>query len=320
MSVTTIMSSTLQSSSSVSRSVTAQSGQAPAKKGADSAAESGASKTANPATANNNSIADSMESLLDRLTGKARPESAGDESGRSAGNSQAPAVSGNEDPRVAQARIARKFMETALQQARDGTGPIGKAITGLKDNLSSMLKGLGMGDDDLKKTMIDFGDMVQDRLKTKDFTDLAVQMSASQSSWTIDTAGIDLTITDGDRKLTVSFAKSTLDFNKVEVGASAGPNGSGASFGITHATGKATGMIVKSEGFSEDEIASIVSNLSSKAEAGGVSGLTDSGRIQTTTNSGGALQLSLNLSELLPLPDAAPSARAETGANLSLTA
>ena len=318
MSITSVMSSTIQSSSSVTRSVTAQSGQAPAKKGAEGTAEVANEKAANSPVANNNSIEDSMETLLDRLTGKARPEGSGGGSG--GGNSQAPALAQSEDPRVTQARIAQKFMETALQQARDGTGPIGKAINGLKDSLSGMLKGLGMNDDDLGKTMLDFGDMVQDRLKTKDYANLAVQMSASQSSWTIDTDGIDLTITDGDRKLTVSFAKSTLDFNKVEVGASSGPNGSAASFGMTHATGKSTGMIVKSEGFSEDEIASIVSNIASKAEAGGVSGLTDSGRIQTSKNAGGALQLSLNLSELLPIPEAAPAAKAQTGANLSLTA
>lgn len=322
MNVTSVMTSTMQSSSSVSRTTTSQNGQAPAKKGDDATTQNATGKpaTTGSAGANGNAnIASSMESLLDRLTGKAKPESAGS-GGSGASNQAASSPSRNEDPRVAQARIAQKFMETALQQARDGTGPIGKAVTGLKDSLSGVLKGLGMGGDDLKSTMGAFGDMIQDRMKTKDFANLAVEMSASQSSWTIDTAGIDLTINDGDRKLTVSFAKSTLDFQKVEVGGSAGANGTGASFGITNATGKATGMIVRSEGFSQDEIESILSNLSSKADAGGVSGLAESGRVQPTKNSGGALQLSLNLSELVSIPPQSSSTKSEAGSNLSLSA
>jgi hypothetical protein len=126
-------------------------------------------------------------------------------------------------------------------------------------------------------------------------------MQATQSQWSIESHGIDLEIQDGDRSVKISFAKSTLDFRRDDqrLQASLGKGGDmalSATGMTTTATGKSTGMIVRSEGFSEDEIKDILGKLNDMAAKGGGDGMKGLAVLKPTTSKDGVTHLTLDLS------------------------
>lgn len=236
-------------------------------------------------------ISQSMESLLDTLSGK--PPAAGGSGGFSGG-------SGNAQAMAARAQEAQRILQTVMDQGKGLAGLFGKAIDGMKDDLGRTLGGLGMPSDKINDVVSGFGDHLKDKLKGMDFSKMALDMQQSRSAWSIESRGIELTIQDGDRSVRISFAKSTLDFRRDDQRLQATLNGDrSGSIGFEQATtqvsGKATGMIVRAEGFSEDEIKGVLEKLNGMAAKGGdMSGL---GVLKQTKGADGVTHLSLDLSQ-----------------------
>ncbi|ALG70779.1 hypothetical protein VY88_05240 [Azospirillum thiophilum] len=261
-------------------------------------------------------ISQSMESLLDSLTGKGGGSGASQAAG---GGSAASGSSG-----VDRARQAQSLMQSALDHANDLSGAFGKAVDTLKQGLGDTLSALGVPQNRIDDAVKGFGDNVKSKLGNMNLSDLTVDMQASQSQWSIESHGIELEIQDGDRSVRISFAKSTLDFRRDDqrLQASLGKGGSemalSATGMTTTATGKSTGMIVRSDGFSDDEIKDILGKLNDMAsKGGGSSGMKGLAVLKPTTGKDGVTHLSLDLSApvegLTSGKSAATTAAASTG-------
>lgn len=301
---------------------------------ANTASNVTAGGAAAPATAESPAytISQSMESLLDNLTGS-KPSAAASSTAAAAGGSGAGGTAGSAtdsgkagsgkqsatrsaaQAAADRAQQAQQIMQTALDQAKGGLGGVvGKAIDGMKKDLGNTLSSFGMSDDQVKDVLGGFGDHLNNQLKSMDFSQLAVNASTSASSWSIESKGIDLSIKDGERSISISFAKSTLDFTRTDQSLSAALNGDGSGSvtvgqSTTTATGKATGMIVRAEGFSEDEIKGVLEKLNGLASKGGMSG---SGELKPSKSPDGILHLNLSLSQALGSPTGQASATAAT--------
>lgn len=270
-------------------------------------------------------ISQSMESLLDNLSGKKAPAGgAGGGSGGIAGDSGGSDTTGAQ-AMAARAKEAQQIMQNALEQGKGLAGIFSKAIDGMKNDLGNLLGGLGMSDDDVNDVLGGFGNDLNDKLKDLDFSQMTMDMSEARSAWNIESRGIELTIQDGDKSVRISFAKSTLDFRREDQSLQATLNKDGSgSIGYeqatTKVTGKATGMIVRAEGFSDEEIKGVLEKLNGLAEKGGMNGL---GVLTPTKSADGVMHLNLDLSQpIAGLSDGAASAAksSDTKSAVNITA
>lgn len=244
-----------------------------------------AAKTESPAY----TISQSMESLMDSMTGQ------GANKGASAGSASA---SGGG---LERARQAQGLMQNALDQSKGLSDLFGKAIDTMQQGLGDILGALGMPQSGIDDAKAGFGDAMKSKLADMDFSKMAVDMTAARSQWSIESHGMELTIEDGDRKVQISFAKSTLDFRKDEQRLQGVLNrGGSGSVGMetttTTATGKSTGIIVRGEGFSEDEIKSILGKLNDMAAKSGGDGMKGLAALKPTTSKNGVTHMTLDLS------------------------
>jgi hypothetical protein len=240
-------------------------------------------------------ISQSMESLLDNLSGKKPAGGADAGAGGIAGDSSNTGA----QAMAARAKEAQQIMQSALDQGKGLAGIFSKAIDGLKSDLGNLLGGLGMPEDKINDVLGGYGDHLKDKLKDLDFSQLTMDMSEARSAWNIESQGIELTIQDGDKSVRISFAKSTLDFRREDQSLQATLNKDGSgSIGYeqatTKVTGKATGMIVRAEGFTDEEIKGVLEKLNGLAEKGGMSGL---GVLKPTKSADGVMHLNLDLSQ-----------------------
>jgi len=260
-------------------------------------------------------ISQSMESLLDSMTGKS-----GAQGGAAGGGSALASGSG-----VDRAKQAQSLMQSALDHGKGLAGMFGKGIDALKQGLGDTLSALGVPQNRIDDAVKGFGDGLKSKLDGMNLSDLSVDMQATQSQWSIESHGIDLEIQDGDRSVKISFAKSTLDFRRDDqrLQASLGKGGDmafSATGMTTTATGKSTGMIVRSEGFSEDEIKDILGKLNDMAaKGGGGDGMKGLAVLKPTTSKDGVTHLTLDLSNPIAGLSAGKAATAATGAAASGT-
>lgn len=294
-------------------SVLQQAAGAAAKKPAEKATEDKAASTpdtskASPAKTDSPAytISQSMETLLDGLSGKkpAAGADAANANGASSGGASSGGIAGKDGNTGAQAMAARaqqaqKIMENALNQSKGLAGLFEKAIGNMQGDLGKTLSALGMSDDDVKGAVGGFGDHLKDKMKDLDFSQLSMNMQESRSQFSIESRGIELTIQDGDKSVRISFAKSTLDFQRQDQSVEATLNADGSgSVGLsqtnTKVNGKATGMIVRSEGFSDDEIKGVLEKLNGMMAKGGMSGL---GALKPTKSADGVMHMNLDLSQ-----------------------
>ena len=259
-------------------------------------------------------ISQSMESLLDSMTGKGGAQAA-------AGGGLASANSG-----VDRAKQAQSLMQSALDHGKGLADMFGKGIDALKQGLGDTLSALGVPQNRIDDAVKGFGDGLKSKLDGMNLSDLSVDMQATQSQWSIESHGIDLEIQDGDRSVKISFAKSTLDFRRDDqrLQASLGKGGDMAlsATGITTtATGKSTGMIVRSEGFSDDEIKDILGKLNDMAaKGGGGDGMKGLAVLKPTTSKDGVTHLTLDLSTPIAGLSTGKAAAAADGAATAATA
>ncbi len=270
-------------------------------------------KSASPAY----TISQSMENLLDNLSGK-KPAAGAD--GANAG-ATGDAATGNKTGAQAmadRAKQAEQIMQKALEQSKGLSGLFEKAIDNMAGDLGSLLGGLGMSDDDVKGAVGDFGSAMKDKLKSMDFSQMGMSMEEARSQWSIESRGMELTIQDGDKSVRISFAKSTLDFTREDRGLSATLNADGSgsamfSAATTKVSGKATGMIVRANGFSDDEIKGVLEKLNGMAAKGGMSGL---GALTPTKSADGVMHLNLDLSQpIAGLTDGSSAAKGAAAAD-----
>ncbi len=258
-------------------------------------------------------ISESMESLLDSISGQGAKDAA--KSGAGAGSAT--------DKSLDRAKEAQGLMQNALDQSKGLAGLFSDAIDTMKGGLGDILGSLGVPQNRIDDATAGFGDAMKSKLKDLDFSKMSMDMSAARSQWSIESHGIELSIQDGDRKVQISFAKSTLDFRKDEARLQASGDGMAAGFSTTTATGKSTGMIVRAEGFSEDEIKDILGKLNGMAAKGGGDGLKGLAVLKPTTGKDGVTHLSLDLSvpvEGLSAGKAATGAAAASSTAASSTA
>lgn len=255
-------------------------------------------KAASPAY----TISQSMETLLDGLSGKTTGNASGSNSSDSAGKGMTGGSGTGAQAMSDRAARALDIMKGALDHSKGLAGVFGKAIDGLKSDLGSTLGALGMPKDRVDSVLDGFGDHLKDKLKSLDFSQMSMSMQEARSQFTIESRGIELTIQDGDKSVRISFAKSTLDFQRQDqsVEAALNADGSGSiAFGQTNTkvTGKSTGMIVRANGFSEDEIKGVLEKLNGMMAKGG--GMSGSGVLKPTKSADGVMHLSLDLSQPL---------------------
>ncbi|CAO3442299.1 hypothetical protein [Azospirillum argentinense] len=254
-------------------------------------------KSASPAY----TISQSMENLLDNLSGK-KPAAGADGANAGAAGDAAGGGKTGAQAMADRAKQAEQIMQKALEQSKGLSGLFEKAIDNMAGDLGSLLGGLGMSDDDVKGAVGDFGSAMKDKLKSMDFSQMGMSMQEARSQWSIESRGMELTIQDGDKSVRISFAKSTLDFTREDRGLSATLNADGSgsamfSAASTKVSGKATGMIVRANGFSDDEIKGVLEKLNGMAAKGGMKGL---GALTPTKSADGVMHLNLDLSQPIP--------------------
>ncbi len=273
-------------------------------------------------------ISQSMESLLDSMTGQGSKGAAASAGGGAGGGAATGTGTGGSvrapGGGLERAQQAQGLMQSALDHSKNLSSVFGKAIDSMKQGLGDVLGALGMSQDDIDSATSGFGDALNDKLANMDFSKMAVDMTAARSQWSIESHGMELTIQDGDRKVQISFAKSTLDFRKDEqrlqgVMDRSGSGSVGMESTTTTATGKSTGIIVRGEGFSDDEIKSILGKLNDMAAKAGGDGMKGLAVLKPTTSKNGVTSMTLDLS--VPVEgltdgksDAASSATASSGA------
>ncbi|AWJ90626.1 hypothetical protein Sp245p_12930 [Azospirillum baldaniorum] len=252
-------------------------------------------KSASPAY----TISQSMENLLDSLSGKKPAAAGGDGANADAAGDAAAGGKTGSQAMADRAKQAEQIMQKALEQSKGLSGLFEKAIDNMAGDLGSLLGGLGMSDDDVKGAVGDFGSAMKDKLKSMDFSQMGMSMEEARSQWSIESRGMELTIQDGDKSVRISFAKSTLDFTREDRGLAATLNADGSgsamfSAATTKVSGKATGMIVRANGFSDDEIKGVLEKLNGMAAKGGMNGL---GALTPTKSADGVMHLNLDLSQ-----------------------
>ncbi|GAA4248944.1 hypothetical protein GBZ26_22040 [Azospirillum formosense] len=266
-----------------------------AKAAATTADAAAPAKSASPAY----TISQSMENLLDNLSGKKPAAAGGDGANAGAAGDAAGGGKTGSQAMADRAKQAEQIMQKALEQSKGLSGLFEKAIDNMAGDLGSLLGGLGMSDDDVKGAVGDFGSAMKDKLKSMDFSQMGMSMQEARSQWSIESRGMELTIQDGDKSVRISFAKSTLDFTREDRGLAATLNADGSgsamfSAATTKVSGKATGMIVRANGFSDDEIKGVLEKLNGMAAKGGMNGL---GALTPTKSADGVMHLNLDLSQ-----------------------
>jgi len=259
-----------------------------------------ATTTASTPAASSNpayTISQSMESLLDAMAGKPPAKNGADSATDSADGGASSSKGGG----VKRAQDAQRYMQAAADQGKQLASLFGKAVDSFKSDLGSLLSGLGMSDDKVSGAVGKFGDAMNAKMANMDFSNMAMDMQTARSQWTIESRGIELKIKDGDREVSISFAKSTLDFRKDEQSVSAvfgaGGDVTKAMFGqtTTTATAKATGIIVRgAENFTSDEMKNILGKLTDMASKGG--GMKGLATLSPSTDSKGVMHLNVDLS------------------------
>lgn len=244
-------------------------------------------------------ISQSMESLLDAMSGKAPAKAQDNSSGTATDSSGGGSSSSTSSTK--RTSDSQRAIQAAADQGKQVASLLNKAVGTFKSDLSSMLSGLGMSDNKVKDAMGSFDDAMKSKMANMDFSNMAVDMQTARSQWSIESRGIELKIKDGDREVSISFAKSTLDFRKDEQSASAmfGANGDMTkgmfSQTTTTATAKATGIIVRgAENFSSDEMKNILGKLTDMASKGG--GMKGLATLSPSTDSKGVMHLNVDLS------------------------
>jgi len=255
-------------------------------------------------------ISESMESLLDSLSGQGAKDAAKNAGGGGTGKS------------LDRAKEAQGLMQSALDHGKDLSGMFGSAIDTMKQGLGDILGALGVPKNRIDDATAGFGDAMKSKLADMDFSGMAMDMQTAKSQWSIESHGVELSIQDGDRKVQISFAKSTLDFRKDEARLQAGGGqGMGFSASTTTATGKSTGMIIRADGFSEDEIKNILGKLNDMASKAGGDGLKGLAVLKPTTGKDGVTHLNLDMSVPVPgLTDGKSTATATAGAGAGAAA
>ncbi|MGQ9367201.1 hypothetical protein [Azospirillum sp. A39] len=229
-------------------------------------------------------ISESMEKLLDGLTG---------------GTTDI-----QNDPAVLRAQQAERMMRGIQQMSRAVTEATTRALDMIKGDLGRTLGGFGMPADRINDVLGAFDSHLQDKLKGLDFGGVSLDITQSSTQMTLESRGIDLVIEDGDRKMSISFAKSTLQFAQDDqrLQAELGKDGSFSfAFGQNSVTAnaKATGMIVKADGFSAEEIEGVLEKLNGMLDTGALSGMNGTAVIRPEKTSDGILKLKLDLSVVL---------------------
>lgn len=266
-------------------------------------------------------LSKSMEKLLDSFTG-GRPAKLGNDNSRKPDGDTGSGGGGStgqyKSEALDRAREAVDIMDRVQQAGDNFAKGLGKALDGMADMLGSTLGQLGMSSDDVKELLGGFKNDMAGKSKelldtlsrSPDFSQMTLDYQSSATEFSIETSGIDLVIQDGDRKMVVSYAKSTLDLRREDgsVQAQVGGDGSasvsvGAS--TTTAQGKAEGMIVNAKGFSADEVQQVLDRLNDLRSGSGSSvSLTPEKRAD------GTLKLKLDLSAIIPPPESQASGAA----------
>lgn len=259
------------------------------------------------------SISKSMEKLLDGFTGAGK-KADGSDSGGSSGGFASQSLS--------RARQAQSVMQGVLDASKSFQKSLNQGIGSLKDTLGSVLGQLGVPDDRISDVVDGFGKDLLQKAKGFDFSELSASAQSSTSQFTIESHGIDLIIQDGDRSLKISYAKSTLDFQRLDTSMQAQANSNGdqmVAFGAaaTTADGKAEGMLINAKGFSADEVKQVLDRLNELASGKGAAAGTGGGLAVLTPEkkADGILKLKLNLSAVLPSLSAGDSTAAAAGSN-----
>ncbi|HYD64883.1 hypothetical protein [Azospirillum sp.] len=234
-------------------------------------------------------LSQSVESLLDGINGKK-------------------AV----DPSLARAREAERIMAGVQAMSKAISEATTKAMDLIKGDMGKVLGGFGMSDDDVNAILGGFGKHMQDQMKGFDFNKVALDIQQSSMNMTLESRGMELVIQDGDRSVRISYGKSELhmemDDQRLQASLDKGGN---FDFSLdrssTTVDGKATGMIVKANGFSDEEIQGIVDKLNGIMEKGGLNGLA---AFKPEKGADGVTRMTVDLS--VPLPDFTKDAAATT--------
>lgn len=255
-------------------------------------------------------LSKSMEKLLDSFTG-GRPATLGADDAPRPDSGGSTSAGQYKSAALDRAREAEAIMSRVQQAGADFAKGLGKALDGIADTLGKTLGQLGMSSDDVNSLLSGFKDDLAGKSKelldtlsqSPDFGQMSLDYQSTSTQFTIETSGIDLVVQDGDRKMVVSYAKSTLDLKRqdesVQVQAGANDNGSVAvSATSTAAQGKAEGMIVNAKGFSAEEVQQVLDRLNEMRSEGGASA-----KLTPEKRADGTMKLKLDLSAILPPPD-----------------
>jgi hypothetical protein len=281
-------------------------------------------------------ISKSMENLLDKFTGggkkKAEATASSPANASEAGNGAA--KGGFSSDALDRAREAESIMNRVADNKDAFAEGLGRALKGLQGAFGGAMEQLGASKDQIDSVLKDFSDDLLQKVKTTDFSELAVDYQSSSTQFSIETGGIDLIVQDGDRQLKISYAKSTLDLRREDESLQAQVSKNGDSMvrvgqSSTTADGKAEGMLIDAKGFSSDEVESILSRLnemSPSSGAGGSAGVSGGLAVLTPEKrTDGTLKLKLDLSAILPpasetAAGAATASAAKAGSSLNITA
>jgi hypothetical protein len=287
-------------------------------------------------------ISKSMENLLDKFTGagKKKADAAKPEApGAAPANGAAPetakdaAKGGFAGDALDRAREAESIMNRVANNKDAFAEGLGRALKGLQNAFGGAMEQLGASKDQIDSVLKDFSDDLLQKVKTTDFSELAVDFQSTSTQFSIETGGIDLIVQDGDRQLKISYAKSTLDLRREDESLQAQVSKNGDSMvrvgqSSTTADGKAEGMMINAKGFSSDEVESILSRLNEMSPSSS-SGAGVSGGLAVLTpekRTDGTLKLKLDLSAILPSVGetaagaATGASAAKAGSNLNITA
>jgi hypothetical protein len=294
-------------------------------------------------------ISKSMENLLDKFTGvgkkktdAAKPEAPGAPPSSAPANSAAPETAketaketgkgGFSSDALDRAREAESIMNRVANNKDAFAEGLGRALKGLQGAFGGAMEQLGASKDQIDNVLKDFSDDLLQKVKTTDFSELAVDYQSSSTQFSIETGGIDLIVQDGDRQLKISYAKSTLDLRREDESLQAQVGKDGESMvrvgqSSTTADGKAEGMLINAKGFSSDEVESILSRLNELSPSSGAGGSAGGGLAVLTPEkrADGTLKLKLDLSAILPpasetAAGAATAGAAKAGSSLNITA
>lgn len=234
-------------------------------------------------------LSQSVESLLDGINGKKAA-----------------------DPALARAREAERIMAGVQAMSKAISEATSKALDLIKGDMGKVLDGFGMSEDDVNAILGGFGKHMQDQLKGFDFNKVALDVQQSSMNMTLESRGMELVIQDGDRSVRISYGKSELhmemDDQRLQASLDKGGNFDFSyDRSSTTVDGKATGMIVKANGFSDEEIQGIVDKLNGIMEKGGLNGLA---AFKPEKGADGVTRMTVDLS--VPLPDFSKDATAAT--------